>query len=255
MTDAELAILSIIAESPIRGHTIQTVITERGLRDWTHIGTSSLFYVLQKLERQGLLTSDAATPPDAAPPKNDPASREYRITPAGYGVLQTAVVDLLSTPHDTSKGLELGLANLYVLNAEQIRTAFAAYTQELASRLRQIRARRKRAADTPAQLNITAMFDRRIALLETEMAWLEDFIADWEAQAPPDDAPPLARDIADIPRMKQVILPHDSDSPHRAPTRPRDAAPEAAPPLSEAPTDSALSLPDADPPPSDPQPE
>lgn len=217
MIDAELAILSIVAEGPIHGYAIQDVITERGLRDWTNIGTSSMFYVLQKLERQGLL---ASTPPP--PPETDPAGRQYRITPAGYGVLQTAIADLLSTPRDFSNGFELGLANLHVLAPEQIRTAFTAYAQELELRLQQIRARRDRVQDSPAPLNITALFDRHIALLEAEIAWLGQFVAAWEAQAPPDDSPP-PQPPADVPRMKQVILPHDPDSPHRVPTRARTA--------------------------------
>lgn len=223
MTDAELAILSIVAEGPIHGHSIQTVITERGLRAWTHIGTSSLFYVLQKLERQGLVAETAPHPPDT-----DLASRQYRITPAGYGVLQTAVADLLSTLRDSANGFELGLANLHVLAPEQIRTAFAAYKQELTARLQQLRTRRETIVDASAQLNITGMFDRRIALLKAELTWITDFIDVWEAQAPPDDTMP-ARTPADIPRMKQVILPHDPDSPHRAPTRRHDATDTGTP--------------------------
>ncbi len=239
MIDAELAILSIVAEGPIHGYAIESVITERGLRGWTNIGTSSLFYVLQKLERQGLLTSTLPPQPEA-----DQAGRQYRITPAGYGVLQTAIADLLSTPRDYSNGFELGLANLHVLPPEQIRTAFTAYTQELETRLHQMRVRRDRVQNSPVPLNITAIFDRHIALLGTELTWLTQFIAAWEAQAPPDDSP-SPPEPADIPRMKQVILPHDSDSPHRVPTRRRHPGSGHPPSLSEAETDRSLSTPDA----------
>jgi len=84
MTDAELAILSIVAEGPIHGYDIQTIITQRGLRAWTNIGVSSMYYVLEKLERQGLIESTSAQRTEGV------SRRQYRITPAGFGVLQTA---------------------------------------------------------------------------------------------------------------------------------------------------------------------
>jgi DNA-binding PadR family transcriptional regulator len=213
MTDAELTILSIIAEGPIYGFDLQTIINQRGLRAWTNIGVSSMYYVLQKLERQGLIESISGNE------ERGTSRREYRITPAGFGVLQTAVADLISTPREYADGFELGLANLYVLSPSQIRTAFTSYRQELSSRLAQARERWQQLKDSQAPFNVDAMFGHRVAMLETELDWIRTFIEQWEAQAPPEEPLPLP-DPAEIPRMKQVVLPHDPDSPHRVPTRP-----------------------------------
>ncbi len=212
MTDAELAILSIVAEGPIYGYDIQTVIAERGLRAWTNIGTSSMYYVLEKLERQGLIVGTSTAEAD------DVARRQYRITTAGYGVLQTSVADLISTPREYGDGFELGLANLHVLRASQIRTAFFTYRQDLLSRIGQARERLENLETTGAPFNVTAMLDHQIALLQAETNWIATFIEEWEAQAPV-DTPPAPPEIVDVPRMKQVVLPHDPDSLHRAPTR------------------------------------
>ena len=43
MTDAELTILSILAQGPRFGHEIQQIIDERGLREWLAIGFSSVY--------------------------------------------------------------------------------------------------------------------------------------------------------------------------------------------------------------------
>ncbi len=142
-----------------------------------------------------------------------------RITPAGYGVLQTAVVDLLSTPRDHASGFELGLANLYVLRSSQLRNAFIAYQQELASRLEQALHRWRQLEGHQAAFNVVAIFEHRVAMLEAELEWVKRFIARWEAQAPPaGDDEIYAPEPAEIPRVKQVVLPHDPDSPHRAST-------------------------------------
>jgi len=222
MTDAELAVLSIIAEGPIHGHDIQTIIDRRGLRAWTNIGVSSLFYVLEKLERQGLIESDEDTA------GQNTRYREFHITGAGFGVLQTAVADLLTTPHEFADGFELGLANLHVLRPNQIRTAFAAYRQELISRLAQTRERWQQLKDGAAPFNVDAMLGHHVAMLEAELDWLTAFIEQWESQAPPDEAALEVEEPSEISRMKQIVLPHHPDSVHRAETHPH-AAPSPAP--------------------------
>lgn len=211
MTDAELAILSIVAEGPIHGYNIQTVITRRGLRVWTNIGVSSMYYVLEKLERQGLVESTAGSPTDGA------SRREYRITPAGSGVLQTAVADLLSTPRGGSNSFELGLANLHVLRPSQIRSALTAYRQGLLSLLAQSRERWQQLKEHRAPFNVDAMFEHQVASLEAELTWITAFATQWESQAPV-EAPAPAPEPLEIPRIKQVVLPRDPDSPHHAQT-------------------------------------
>ena len=53
MTNTELAILGLIAEQPRHGYQIEQVIEERGMRNWTEIGFSSIYYLLKKLEKAG----------------------------------------------------------------------------------------------------------------------------------------------------------------------------------------------------------
>ena len=59
MTNAELAILGLIAEQPRHGYQIEQVIEERGMRNWTEIGFSSIYYLLKKLEKAGYVTARA----------------------------------------------------------------------------------------------------------------------------------------------------------------------------------------------------
>ncbi len=220
MTDAELAVLSIVAEGPIYGYRIQELVSERGLRTWTNIGTLSIYYILEKLERQGLIALTAENPTQHAP---DAARREYRLTAAGYGVLQTAVMDLLSTPREHANSFELGLANAYVLRASQIRAAITTYRLELQARLAQAKQRQQMAQAEAAPFHVRALFDHRVTLLEAEIAWMRRFGQAWEEHAPPEKTP-TSPEAHDVPRMQQVILPHDPDSPHRLLTKRARAA-------------------------------
>jgi len=209
MTDAELAVLSILAEGPIAGHELQAEIDRRGLRAWTDIGVASVYYLLRKLERQGLAQSDDA-------PEHGASRRTYRLTPAGLGVLRTAVAELLGTPREVHSAFELGLANLPVLRPAQVRTLFAAYRQELAARLAQARERYEQLGPQPP-FHIDALFRHRIALLEAELAWTQDLIAEWDAQAPPDERTPIPP-AEEVEPMQRLMLPRDPDSLHRIET-------------------------------------
>ena len=45
MTNAELVVLSLIAEKPRHGYEIEVVIEARGMREWTEVGFSSIYYI------------------------------------------------------------------------------------------------------------------------------------------------------------------------------------------------------------------
>ncbi len=204
MTDAELAILSLLSEGPSFDHDLHTAIEARGLRRWTAIGYSSMYYVLDKLERQGLIERVS----------EDHGHRRYRLSSAGTGVLQTAIADLLSTPRAYDKSFELGLANLHVLKPGQVRSALHNRQQDMAMKLTQLREDR---IETNSTFQIDSLYAHHITMMEAELAWLDAFIADWEAQAPAEIEAPITPEIA--PRIKQVILPQDPDSVHKQSTQ------------------------------------
>ncbi len=195
MTDAELAILSLVDEAPRHGYEIQQAIEARGMRQWTAIGFSSVYYLLNKLERQGLLESRLTHS------ARGPARKVYQITQAGRGVLQTALVDLLSVPRNQGMSLALGLANIAVLRPEQARNALDTYEASLQARIADVAERRARqlAEHPDSPLHILAVFDHALTLAQAELNWLRAFRTAWEGRVPPvtvQDAPPPAADSA-----------------------------------------------------------
>ena len=81
MTNAELAVLSLVAERPRHGYEIDQVIKERGMRDWTEVGFSSIYYLLKKLERDGQIEGRLEET------QRGPARKVYHITEAGRAAL------------------------------------------------------------------------------------------------------------------------------------------------------------------------
>lgn len=217
MNDAELAILSIVAEAPKAGLDVQTVIDERNVRLWTMIGVESIYYVIEKLERQGLIENIDEQPPD------NTRLKMYRITQAGIGILQTAITDLLSSARHLPHSFDIGLANLPVLQTSQVRSALVGYRSGLQMRHDSLTEQHKTLQndkDTP--FHILSLFEHQIAMLQAEIAWFDDWMPNWEAQAPEDEELP-PRAVSEGPRMEQAIMPDAPDSFHKKSTIKHDS--------------------------------
>lgn len=180
MNETELTILSLVAEGPRYGYEIQRVIEERGLREWLAIGFSSVDYILNKLEEQGLLTSQLR------PGGVGPARKVYTVTDGGRGVLQTAILERLRQPRGLGTGMELGLANLNAVIPRQVFTALSQHERDLTRQLEAVEKtwQRHQQEDATVQDHIRALYTHGIAVMQAELHWLRDFLADWQVRYP-----------------------------------------------------------------------
>ncbi|MBZ0292352.1 MAG: PadR family transcriptional regulator [Anaerolineae bacterium] len=180
MTESELTILSLVAEKPCHGYEIQQIIDERGLREWLAIGFSSIYYILNKLEQQGLLTSEL----DINGP--GPARKIYQITDAGRGLLQTAIQERLSQLRSFGSGFELGLANLNAMSPRQVYQALVQHRASLVQRLESLQKAwaRHQQDDNPLQDHTRALYTYSLSIAQAELTWLMDFLESWVARYP-----------------------------------------------------------------------
>lgn len=176
MTNAELAILSLLVEQPSHGYEIEQVIEKRGMRDWTEIGFSSIYYLLKKLEQKALIEAQMEHP--AGP---GPARKVYHATPSGRKALQEAVLEALSVPRPSYSPLLLGLANLPAISQTETLAALRQYRDKLASQLVYVQSRWE--SQRPLPYFVEAMFDHSVAMIQAEQVWVEKFIAQLEVQA------------------------------------------------------------------------
>lgn len=189
-TNTELAILGLVAEGPRHGYQIEQDIEQRGMRNWTEIGFSSIYYILNKLEKAGWLVSAlselalSVEPPEAldtqpAPRAGGPARRVYQVTGEGRAALREAVRRRLAEPRPRSGDFELALANLPVLAPEEARAALEIQRSALRTRLERLID--KWAADqaaAPGDLppHVNALFDHSLAMIRAELKWLNRYL-------------------------------------------------------------------------------
>lgn len=169
MTNAELAILSLVAEMPRHGYEIEQTIEARGMREWTEIGFSSIYYLLKKLEKEELVESELV--PTQGRGK---ARRIYTATESGRASLLASTQKALSHPQPTYPAILLGLANLPVLSREQAQQALESYYAELEERLEGIAA--KAGSQGPLPPHVEILFDYSLQMLKAEKNWIESAI-------------------------------------------------------------------------------
>jgi DNA-binding PadR family transcriptional regulator len=170
VTNSELAILSLIAERPRHGYEIEQVIEARGMRNWTEVGFSSIYYVLGKLEKEGWIESQLESPSGRGP-----ARKVHRITPLGQEALHGATAEALSTPTPFYNAIWLGLSNLPLISREEAIEALNAYHRDLLIRSDDIR---QSWEALPARIpyHVEALFDLSTTLLTAELGWISAFI-------------------------------------------------------------------------------
>jgi DNA-binding PadR family transcriptional regulator len=173
MTSAEFAILSLIVEQPRHGYEIEQTIEERGMREWTEVGFSSIYYLLNKLEKKKLITSQTEQTAGRGP-----ARKVYRITVKGKDACHVATLEALEIPHRCYPPFQLGLANLPSVPAAVAVDALRKHRIGLIERLRHIQSRRE--AQQPLPYFVEAMFDHSLTMVDAEKRWIENFIQQME---------------------------------------------------------------------------
>jgi DNA-binding PadR family transcriptional regulator len=169
LTDAGLLLLGLVAEMPRHGYQLEQVIEERGMRDWTRIGFSSIYYVLRQLEKNELIT---AKKPGKA---NLKAKKIYSVTRAGRRTLEAQAFCALRDVRPAYSTVLLGMINWPALTRERALEALQARSlaiEEEQARLCAIQVERQ-----PLPDYVEALFDYSLGQLRAESTWVANTLA------------------------------------------------------------------------------
>ncbi|WP_040793461.1 PadR family transcriptional regulator [Nocardia paucivorans] len=163
LTPSELTVLGLIIERPRHGYDLEQVIEQRGIRQWTEIGFSSLYYLLAKLEKRGLVhVPDAPTAPKSR--------RVFHATDAGRETAAHNALALIAEPRLVPHPLLVGLSNLSLLPEPDYTGALRKRLAHIEARIATVRAAEE--AQAPLPLPAWEVFSYSSCLLEAERSWL-----------------------------------------------------------------------------------
>ena len=146
-SDADIVLLSLLAEQPRHGYDLDPVIEQRGYRQWTSLAFSSVYYLLKRLSERGLLEPDQSS---------QGRRTVFRVTEAGRRELRQAAGERVLAPAPPSAGV------LPALNA---------YSR-LDGRLDELRTLRTQVDEEHA----LAIFDYEILRQEADLAWTRSLL-------------------------------------------------------------------------------
>ena len=169
LTNAEMALLSLLAENPLHGYQIESLIEARGMRKWAEIGFSSIYYALNKMEKSGLVESRIQ------PEEGRPARRVYSLTGLGWQALTSAEYQRLSHPRPYSADFSLALACLPLLPVEKQIEALSERVRSLQTQEQEIQ--QKWQQDQPGMpAHVNHLFAYSLAQLRAEHDWAQGFL-------------------------------------------------------------------------------
>jgi DNA-binding PadR family transcriptional regulator len=165
LTAAELTLLGLVVEEPRHGYDLERVIEQRGIRRWTDIGFSSIYYLLGKLEARGLLAAEQ----QAGAAKS---RRVFHATEEGRRLAAEQALAFIREASPVPHPFLVGLANLPLI-------AEAEYDEALRARLAQVDARidavvGAERAQAPLPRAAREVFSYSLSLLEAERSWLAE---------------------------------------------------------------------------------
>jgi DNA-binding PadR family transcriptional regulator len=172
MTTTELAILSLISEKPRYGYELEQVIEQRGMREWTEIGFSSIYYILKKLEDKQMITSRVQAK-SSGPPR-----KVFKITEEGQRGLYEGALETLHTPGHNPRPFLLGLSVLHLYEREVVMNKTKSYLVKLVEQRENLIATRE--AQRPTFGYVEMMFDYSLTLLDAEIGWITDFMTKFD---------------------------------------------------------------------------
>lgn len=172
LTDSELLVLGLLAEMPRHGYELEQVIEQRGMREWTQIGFSSIYFVLGKLEKKCLV--GAKTPTSAK------ARKSYYITEEGRDVLASRTLAAIGTYRPAFSSLLMGMMHCPVLTREQALAALGSRKQAITKEIQRLESIHFEQQPLPDYQD--TLFDFSIGQLTAELDWITKTLAYMETK-------------------------------------------------------------------------
>lgn len=167
ISHSELALLGLVMEQPRHAYQIEQVIEERNMRYWTEIGFSSIYRILNKLEKSGWLEGKMQ-PPEG----KGPARKVYHLTEEGQRIWQEGVLHTLANPERTYSSFLIGLDSLSALPLSAVQTALQVNLEQQQAVYDEL-SRAVEAHPMKDDFYIEIFFDYILTQLSNEIVWLE----------------------------------------------------------------------------------
>lgn len=165
LSHVAFAVLGLVAEYPCHGKDINERIEERGMREWTAIGKSSIYGVLKNLKKKELVDSWVEE-------EDNRIVKIYQITPKGETVLKSQIYRILNDfVGRNDQDFYMAFSMLPVLSQEEQIKAITNSLKAIQKNKKELELMLNENSKMP--LNVRGLFVHPIKILETDIEFLE----------------------------------------------------------------------------------
>ncbi len=165
LSHVAFAVLGLVAEYPCHGKDINRRIEERGMRDWTAIGKSSIYGVLKNLKEKDLVDSWVEE-------EDNRIVKMYQITPKGEKVLKSQIYNILNEfVGKNDEDFYMAFSMLPVLTQEEQIVSITNSLKTIKENKKELEQMLNENSKMP--LNVRGLFVHPIKILETDIEFLK----------------------------------------------------------------------------------
>jgi len=170
ISNKETTLLGLLAEEPMHAYKIEQEIKERAMREWTEISVSSVYKLLRKLERDGLISSDINIS------KNNLTQKIYVITLRGKQLLKDKITRIISEPEKMIYRIDLATSNLNKLTKVEAVAGLSEYLRKLHEALKCYQELEKYLIQCNCPTYSLSLARRPQHLISGEIDWINGYI-------------------------------------------------------------------------------
>lgn len=175
ITNKEAALLGLLSEKPKHAYEIKLDIENRSMDYWTEISQSSIYKLLNKLEKIKLVESTLKLS------EKNVSQKIYSITNHGSQQFQEKLKELVSEWQPTICPIDVALKNLNLLDNSTAIECLEKYRDSLDKTIKGYYDLEKYLADNNAHLANMQLAIRRIYMLKGEKKWINKFIEQYKS--------------------------------------------------------------------------
>lgn len=175
ISNKETTLLGLLSEEPMHAYKIAQEIECRSMREWTEISVSSIYKLLRKLEKDGLIQSEIRLS------QNNISQKIYSITSGGRDELKNKIARLISEPEKMIYRIDLATSNLGLLSKQEAIEGLQKYQNALEEYVKCYGELEEYLRQQNCPSNRFALARRPQYLFKAEIEWVKGYISELEA--------------------------------------------------------------------------
>jgi DNA-binding PadR family transcriptional regulator len=169
----ETALLGLLSEKPMYPYEMEKNVVDHDMRYWTEISISSIYKVLEKLEKKFLVDVNLTVT------ESNKVKKIYTLTEKGKRELKEKIIEIMSELEISVYQIDLALANLHLLTPAEVNEVMTRYIASIDSRITCYIELEHYLTENECEVGNIHLSRRRQFIIRAEREWALNFLEDY----------------------------------------------------------------------------